>query len=137
MCSAKFCIITNSISYIYINGCGMCGETFIYLSICWWCKNYMPHISDDIRIQLTLANIDKWMSTWQLELATSKCKVIRIGKCINKSNYYLNYNLFKYCTHYKDLGIIFTDNLKCYTYISDICSKAYRISNKKYIIDLS
>ena len=22
--------------------------------------------SDDIRIQLTLANIDKWMSTWQL-----------------------------------------------------------------------
>ena len=27
------------------------------------------------------------------ELATSKCKVMRIGKCINKSNYYLNDNL--------------------------------------------
>ena len=31
--------------------------------------------SDDIRIQLTLANIDKWMSTWQLELATYKYKL--------------------------------------------------------------
>ena len=40
--------------------------------------------SDDIRIQLILANIYKWMSTYQLELSTSKCKVIRIGKCINK-----------------------------------------------------
>ena len=40
--------------------------------------------SGDIRLQLTLANIDKWMSTWQLELATSKCKGMRIGKCINK-----------------------------------------------------
>ena len=69
------------------------------------------------------------MSTWQLELATSTCKVMRIGKCINKSNYYLNDNLLKYCTYYKDLGIIFTDNLKLYTHISEICSKAYRISN--------
>ena len=40
---------------------------------------YILQSSDDIRIQLTLANIDKWMSTWQLELATSKCKVMRIG----------------------------------------------------------
>ena len=61
---------------------------------------------------------------------------MRIGKCINKSNYYLNDNLLKYCTHYKDLGIIFTDNLKIvYTYIydiSEICFKAYRISNMIY-----
>ena len=83
--------------------------------------------SDDIRLQLTLANIDKWMSTLQLELATSKCKVMRIGKCINKSNYYLN--LLKYYTYYKGLSIIFRDNLKCYTHIFDICSKAYSISN--------
>ena len=54
---------------------------------------------------------------------------MRIGNCINKSNYYLNDNLLKYCTYYKDLGIIFTDNLKFYTHISEICSKAYRISN--------
>ena len=73
----------------------------------------------DIHLQLTLANIDKWMSTWQLELA--KCKVMHIGKCINKSNYYLNDNLLKYYIYYKDLGIIFTDNLKC-THISEICS---------------
>ena len=79
--------------------------------------------SDDIRLQQTIANIDKWMSTWQLELATSKYKGIRIGKCINKLNYYLNDNL-KYCTYYNDLGIIFTDNLKLYTNISEICSKA-------------
>ena len=85
--------------------------------------------SDDIRIQLTLANIDKWMSTWKLELATSKYKVMHIGKCINKSNYILTDNLLKYCTYYKDIGIIFTDNLKYYTHISEICSKAYRISN--------
>ena len=52
--------------------------------------------SDDIRIQLTLANIDKRMPNWQLELATSKCKVMRIDKCINKLNYYLNDNLLKY-----------------------------------------
>ena len=52
--------------------------------------------SDDIRLQLTLANIDTWMSTWELELTTSKCKVMRVGKCINKSNYYLNDNLLKY-----------------------------------------
>ena len=56
---------------------------------------YMLQSSDDIRIQLTLANIDKWMSTCQLELATFKCKVMRIGKCINKSNYYHNDNLLK------------------------------------------
>ena len=69
------------------------------------------------------------MSTWQLEIATSKCKVMRIGKCINKSNYYLNDNLLKYCTYYKDLSIIFTDFIKCYIHISEICSKAYSISN--------
>ena len=51
--------------------------------------------SDDIRLQLTLANIDKWVSIWQLKLATSKCKVMCIGKCMNKSNYYLNDNLLK------------------------------------------
>ena len=62
------------------------------------------------------------MSTCQLELATSKCKVMRIGKCINKSNYYLNDNLLKYYTYYKDIGIIFTGNLKCYTHIFEICS---------------
>ena len=54
---------------------------------------------------------------------------MRIGKNINKSNYYLNDNLLKYCTYYKDLGIIFSDNLKLYTHISEICSKAYRIYN--------
>ena len=57
------------------------------------------------------------MSTWQLELAASKCIVMRIGKYINKSNYYFKDNLLQYYTYYKDLGIIFTDNLKCYTYI--------------------
>ena len=116
---------------IYINDIPDCVEKPSYTCLFADDAN-IGHIlqsSDDIRIQLTLANIDKWMSTLQLELATSKCKVMRIGKCINKSNYYLNDNLLKYCTYYKDLSIIFRDNLKCYTHIFDICSKTYRISN--------
>ena len=89
--------ITNYV-LIYINDLPDCVEKPSYN--CLFADDAkMCHIlqsSDDIRIQLTLANIDKWMSTWQLELATSKCKVMRIGKCINKSNYNLNDNLLKY-----------------------------------------
>ena len=116
---------------IYINDLPDCVEKLSYTCLFSEDAN-IGHIlqsSDDIRIQLTLVNIDKWISTWQLELVTSTCKVMRIGKCINESNYYLNDNLLKYCIYYKDLGIIFTDNLKLYTRISETCSKAYRIFN--------
>ena len=36
---------------------------------------HMLQSSDNIHLQLKLANIDKWISTWQLELETYKCNL--------------------------------------------------------------
>ena len=62
---------------IYINDLPDCVEKPSYTCLFADDAN-IGHIlqsSDDIRLQLTLANIDKWMSTWQLELATSNVKL--------------------------------------------------------------
>ena len=76
---------------IYINDLPDCVEKPSYTCLFADDAN-IGHIlqsSDDISLQLTLANIDKWMSTWQPP-NVKLCVLVNVS---NKSNYYLNDNL--------------------------------------------
>ena len=69
------------------------------------------------------------MFDWELELAPSKCVVMRIGCNDHLPVYSLNGVILSVVKQFKDLGITFCDNLSFNIHINSICSKAYIIIN--------
>ena len=79
-------------------------------------------------LQSGLNYLYDWTVKWNLQIAFEKCAFMSIGKS-DISFYSLNNTLIPKYSNFRDLGIVFDDNIKFNIHINNICSKAYVISN--------
>ena len=72
------------------------------------------------------------MKRWELEIATTKCVVMRIGIKNHVNSYFINDFELPIQTSFEDLGITFNDNMSFNTHINTIFTKAYLIINRLF-----
>ena len=70
------------------------------------------------------------MEIWELELAPKKCVVMRIGNMFPAHVYNLNRHTLPIQSSFKDVGIIFSDNMSFNIHINNIFNKSYIIINR-------
>ena len=89
-------------------------------------KIYFSYASESERflLQNNLNLFSQWVNKWQLNISLSKCAVMTLGK-VTPSKYFINNIQLENVTFYKDLGIIFENNLLFNKHIDYICKKAY------------
>ena len=68
----------------------------------------------------------KWFNKWQMAFNTEKCKVMHLGKQNKKFDYYMNNQKLDVANEEKDLGALFTDDLKP----NSQCRQAYGKASK-------
>ena len=79
-------------------------------------------------LQSGLNDLYDWTVKWNLQIAFEKCAFMSIGKS-DISFYSQNNTLIPKYSNFRDLGIVFDDNIKFNIHINNICSKDYVISN--------
>ena len=88
------------------------------------------HLERDI-LQNDIDNTTNWTNENCLTLNGDKCKIIHYGSSNNNFEYNLiinnNHTILKSDRHEKDVGIIFTNDLKFSNHIDQIVNKSYRI----------
>ena len=72
------------------------------------------------------------MKRWELDIAPTKCVVMRNGNKNPVHSYFINDFELPIHTSFKDLGITFNDNMSGNTHINTICTKAYLIINRLF-----
>ena len=89
-------------------------------------KIYFSYASESERflLQNNLNLFSQWVNKWQLNISLSKCAVMTLGK-VTPSKYFINNIQLENDTFYKDLGIIYENNLLFNKHIDYICKKAY------------
>ena len=79
----------------------------------------------------SLHELSLWSNIWQLAPSPNKCKSITFGRNIIDQTYHLNGSLIQKVSNVRDLGIIFTHDLKfslhCQTISSKAISRAYLV----------
>ena len=87
---------------------------------------YFPYASESeiFLLQNNLNLFAQWANKWQLNFSLSKCSVMTLGK-VTPSKYFINNIQLVNVTFYKDLEIIFENNLLFNKHIDYICKKAY------------
>ena len=83
-------------------------------------------------LQCALDELSDWMKRWELEIAPTKCVVMRIGNKNPVHSYFINDFELHIHTSFKDLGITFNDNMSFNTHINTICTKAHLIINRLF-----
>ena len=85
-------------------------------------KIYASYASESERfiLQYNLNLFSQWANKWQLNISLSKCAVMTLGK-VTPSTYFINNIQLENVTFYKDLGIIFLNNLLFNKHIDYIC----------------
>ena len=85
---------------------------------------------DSINLNLSLATLFKWCSTWDLELNISKCYFISFYKTKQKCfsfNYSINDINLQEVTTIKDLGVMYTSNFSFQPHINTILKKSFKM----------
>lgn len=77
-----------------------------------------------------LNRVMDWANVWQLQLAVAKCVVLIIGSPDRVYEYSIGDLQLDSVTHYKDLGIIISSDLKSSLHCRAISKKAYFISSR-------
>ena len=80
-------------------------------------------------LQCALDETRYWMKRWELEIAPTKCVVMRIGNKNPVHSYFINDFELPMNTSFNDLGITFNDSMSFNTHINTICTKAHLIIN--------
>ena len=89
-------------------------------------KIYNSHRKNSI-LQKDLLNLLKWSEIWQIHFNAIKCGVLHIGKKNLNHDYFIDENLtnkLNSVTTEKDVGVIFSSNLKFDEHISNVVKKA-------------
>jgi len=83
-------------------------------------------IGDETYHQLSssLDEVIKWSTNWQLPIATQKCNVLHIGKLNCNYDYFLFHSELSSLTNVKDLGVMFSSDLKSTQHCTEIIKKA-------------
>ena len=82
---------------------------------------------DQEQLQKDLDSLFKWSEDWLLRFNVQKCKAMQVGKVHLECEYSMNNDKLKVENSEKDLGILFTSNLKFDKHISSIVNKANRV----------
>ena len=83
-------------------------------------------------LQWALDELSDWMKRWELQIAPTKCVVMRNGNKNHVHSYFINDFELPIHTSFKDLGITFNDNMCFNTHINTICTKAHLIINRLF-----
>ncbi len=87
------------------------------------------NMSEETRkLQMSIDNIGKWCTTWELPINSSKCAVIHYGKSNIVNTYYINGVIIPKVNEVRDLGILQSNNSKYKTHIQNISKKARKIA---------
>ena len=85
---------------------------------------------NDLQLQNDINSLSWWCSQWKLKLNPTKCVGIHFSKSTaSPPNLHINNTPIEFVDHYRDLGIIVTNNLNWSKHLSHICSNAYRALN--------
>lgn len=76
--------------------------------------------------QSDLNNISDWLRKWQLSVNEDKCQHLHVGRANLNYTFFLNRVAINRADIVRDLGILFTSNLKWGQHISHIISQANR-----------
>ena len=85
---------------------------------------FLTHLNEGFLLQNKLNLFSKLVNKWQLNISLSKCAVMTLGK-FTIFKYIINNIQLENITFYKDLGIIFENNLLFNKLIDYICKKTY------------
>ena len=93
-------------------------------------KLYRPvnNQMNGMSLQQDLNIVSNWAERWQMEFNVSKCKVMHYGKKNIGYSYSMNGQLLEETDSEKDLGVVFSDNLKSAAHCQEAYSKANRMS---------
>ena len=72
------------------------------------------------------------MKIWELELAPTKCAVMRVKNTFRANVYNLNGHIIPIKSSFKYMGITFSDNISFNIHINNICNKDYLIINRLF-----
>ena len=78
-------------------------------------------------IQEDLHKICQWSEKWQMSFNVDKCKVMHIGKDNNNYQYTMNNRVLQTVTEEKDLGVIFSNDMKTSKQCTAAANKANRM----------
>ena len=72
----------------------------------------LKSVEDCNNIQQDLDEIVKWSDAWQMSFNFEKCKVMHVGRNNENHQYIMNNQVLQAVTEEKDLGVIFTKDMK-------------------------
>ena len=113
---------------IYINDLvDYCGQNASILKFADDCKIYkhISNIQDSKDLQMNLSKIVEWFNKNLMKLNVAKCKYVAYGRKIIKKNCYeINDETVDNEEKYKDLGVLFDEQLKFDSHIHDKINRA-------------
>jgi hypothetical protein len=112
---------------IYINDLvDYCGQNASILKFADDCKIYkhISNIQDSKDLQMNLSKIVEWFNKNLMKLNVAKCKYVAYGRKIIKNCYEINDETVDNEEKYKDLGVLFDEQLKFDSHIHDKINRA-------------
>lgn len=85
--------------------------------------------ADNLALQTDLDHISSWCDAWLMKLNVTKCKAMRISRCISHNvpcDYTLNHSNLDLVSSYKYLGVYISNNLSWNTHVDYITNNANR-----------
>ena len=81
-----------------------------------------------VRLQNDINSLQIWSDKWKLFFNMDKCKVMHVGKCNPRHDYFMHNEtetiLITKCSEEKNLGVIFDENLLFDSHIQSIINKS-------------
>ena len=81
-----------------------------------------------VRLQNDIKSLQIWSDKWKLFFNMDKCKVMHVGKCNPRHDYFIHIETetisITKCSEEKDLGVIFDENLLFDSHIQSIINKS-------------
>jgi hypothetical protein len=89
----------------------------------------VSNYNDCMKLQTDIYNIEKWCKTNHLEVNIDKCKFIRYTKCkkIIECNYKIKNQIIEQVQNFRDLGVIFDEQLSFNHHIELTVSNALKV----------
>jgi ribonuclease P/MRP protein subunit RPP40 len=82
--------------------------------------------ADPVRLAEAISYVSHWADEWQLPIATQKCAALHIGHSNERAAYALNGQGIPQVDSIKDLGVLFSSDLKFSAHCSVIAANAFR-----------
>lgn len=95
------------------------------------CKLYLCFAKNDNMdlMKRDLSNVLEWLNKWLLKANESKCFVVHFGFGNPRKEYKLGTTVIQSTVNFKDLGVLFSDNMSFSAHIRGIVNKASKVAN--------